>query len=1080
MKKLAILILIIYVYTSAIAQSSWRKDEMEIRIKIENQSQAKALQSLRLNGDVYPDGSGLFYVVPSELEKIKNTGIKYDILKENLNAYYKDFWKSREEYHDYYDMVALTDSLAEHFPQICKKTICGYSILGNELGLLKISDNVATDENEPEVMFDGGIHGDEIVGPENCVRFARHLCLEYNSDPDITELINTREIFFYYMVNPDGRINMVRTNHNNVDLNRDWSYMWDGWGESPGAASQIETQVFRDVVYDNQITVQISFHGGTEIALYPWGYSESPIQDYVHNDHLTWLYSSTSGYANLQYGQSSTTLYYTNGSSVDYNYGIMGSAGMTVELSYDKQPPESQIIYFYSINEPAMMEMIRQAGFGLGGTVKDALTGQAIGAVILVDDFWPAYADPVVGDYHKYVLAGTYTIKVIANGYEPQVVDNIVVGDESSTVTDFELYPAEGQYIYRVVACQIPNNNTYDESFTAGVIGEPDGINYSIGKNGWVIVDMQYPLANGPGNDIIIYEGDETPEDFTCYISSEMDGPWTLFGTGTGTTAFDLNSINIFFPRFIKIVDDGDGAANQDNAGYDLDAIESIAVPNKVINPDPDDGQNNIEPFAQLSWDKGTGGNSTYFRIFFGTDNPPTNIINGDSIITTTFIPPDLMDFDTFYYWRVDACNGYGSTTGDIWSLHTVRAPDEDFETGNFSSHRWLFEGDAEWTIDGTVAYSGIYSARSGIIGNNQSTSLKIELDVEGIFNTQISFSRMVQSDISDKLQFYIDGILQGEWGGLKAFIKVTYPVDDGLHTFEWRYVKDASGSSGGDCAWIDYIYFPPLAPPTAFAGNDTSVCEGSALQLAAYATNYDSLVWSSSGTGVFIDPTLADALYTPSEDDILTGSVIVTLTVFAGKEILTDDLTLTFDPFPSVPAKPDGPDYIDLFYTSETEYSIVGGATAYEWEILPQEAGTINGSGTTIAIIWNGTFLGSANLHVRGINDCGMSDFSDNLEILIVNTIGIPAQGLDARELQIIPNPNNGNFRIKMTYPTGTIDRINILNTTGKIICSLRDIPVHDAITNELHLRSIPDGCYYLYIMDRDWYCIKKFLVMH
>jgi hypothetical protein len=63
-----------------------------------------------------------------------------------------------------YDTLAvsdLMDSLATNFPSICKKEVIGQTVLGREIVALKMSDNVTLDENEPEILLEGCIHGDE-------------------------------------------------------------------------------------------------------------------------------------------------------------------------------------------------------------------------------------------------------------------------------------------------------------------------------------------------------------------------------------------------------------------------------------------------------------------------------------------------------------------------------------------------------------------------------------------------------------------------------------------------------------------------------------------------------------------------------------------------------------------------------------------------------------------------------------------------------------------------------------------------------------------------------------------------------
>jgi hypothetical protein len=90
----------------------------------------------------------------------------------------------------------------------------------------------------------------------------------------------------------------------------------------------------------------------------------------------------------------------------------------------------------------------------------------------------------------------------------------------------------------------------------------------------------------------------------------------------------------------------------------------------------------------------------------------------------------------------------------------------ENFETGDFTANEWIFEGNAEWTADNTVYYSGQYSARSGVITHNQFTSLVISF--EFLQDGTINFYRKTSSESGyDKLTFYIDGAAKGKWSGI-------------------------------------------------------------------------------------------------------------------------------------------------------------------------------------------------------------------------------------------------------------------------------------------------------------------------
>ncbi|MBW6516188.1 MAG: T9SS type A sorting domain-containing protein [Candidatus Cloacimonetes bacterium] len=140
----------------------------------------------------------------------------------------------------------------------------------------------------------------------------------------------------------------------------------------------------------------------------------------------------------------------------------------------------------------------------------------------------------------------------------------------------------------------------------------------------------------------------------------------------------------------------------------------------------------------------------------------------------------------------------------------------EDFETGDFSSYPWQFSGNANWFIDTSQSYSGSYSARSGTITHNQSTSLSVTMNSPAA--GEISFYLRVSSEANyDFLRFFINNQQQGEWSGNVVWQQVSFPVQAGNNTFRWTYIKDYSVSSGSDCAWIDYIIFP--AAGTASSG---------------------------------------------------------------------------------------------------------------------------------------------------------------------------------------------------------------------------------------------------------------------
>lgn len=225
----------------------------------------------------------------------------------------------------------------------------------------------------------------------------------------------------------------------------------------------------------------------------------------------------------------------------------------------------------------------------------------------------------------------------------------------------------------------------------------------------------------------------------------------------------------------------------------------------------------------------------------------------------------------------------------------------EDWETGDFTKFAWQFP-DVPWTICDT-AYEKLYCAQSGHLTATGATS-GLTLQYNVLYDDSISFHRRLRSQplpLIDKLKFYIDGTMVGQWlGSMPTWNYSAFPILAGPHTFKWEFQKNDTNTINNYAAWLDYIVFPPEYRTTANAGGNASVCAGLSYQLNGMASAYDSLLWTTSGSGIFSDPKILNPLYTPSPDDITAGVVYLTLKAFSALgHDTTNVMTLTIVPAP-------------------------------------------------------------------------------------------------------------------------------------------------------------------------------------
>lgn len=254
---------------------------------------------------------------------------------------------------------AILDSFHAKFPALCsKKASIGKTIEGRDIWMVKISDNVLVDENEPEVFYDALHHAREPLSMEATLLFMDELLDGYGTDPEATLLIDERELFFVPCLNPDGyeynrsiRPNgggMWRKNRRDngdgswgVDLNRNYPTGWSApnGGNSTrtssdtyrGAApfSEPETLAVDNFIKSRRFVQINSCHTYTEVLLQPWGYQNgTPANNAAYQILTRQLLAKNP----MRAGPASTELYIAAGTALDHHHAAHGAFAWTPEL----------------------------------------------------------------------------------------------------------------------------------------------------------------------------------------------------------------------------------------------------------------------------------------------------------------------------------------------------------------------------------------------------------------------------------------------------------------------------------------------------------------------------------------------------------------------------------------------------------------------------------------------------------------------------------------------------------------------------------------------------------------------------
>ncbi len=128
-------------------------------------------------------------------------------------------------YYSFAEMEAAMNTLVATYGNIAQKFSIGKTREGRDIWVIKISDNVANDDNEPEILYMGLQHAREAITGASMIFFMQYLCEQYGKDNRIKDLVDNREFFIIPCFNPDGweynrsqgAGSMWRKNRNPVD-----------------------------------------------------------------------------------------------------------------------------------------------------------------------------------------------------------------------------------------------------------------------------------------------------------------------------------------------------------------------------------------------------------------------------------------------------------------------------------------------------------------------------------------------------------------------------------------------------------------------------------------------------------------------------------------------------------------------------------------------------------------------------------------------------------------------------------------------------------------------------------------------
>jgi len=374
-----------------------------------------------------------------------------------------------------------------------------------------------------------------------------------------------------------------------------------------------------------------------------------------------------------------------------------------------------------------------------------------------------------------------------------------------------------------------------------------------------------------------------------------------------------------------------------------------------------------------LQWDRATddhnSANSIFYKVYVGTSHGSCDILSKVNFNSSLNISLEVNDLTSgTYYWSVKAIdNSFSSSEFAQEELFTFIEKPTKAATPTGTTSLCLNPTNQIYTTTGAAeATSYIWTISPSNAGTITGTGTTATVDFDNAFTGTAQITVAGQNNC---------GI--GETSGIFNVEIGTVPTKADVPT------------------------------------GTVTLCSNPANQdyTTTGATNATSYVWaiSPSNAGA-ITGTGTTANVDFGNNFTGTAQISVTGQNDCGNGETSDNFTVTIGTVPTKAVTPIGTTTLCSNPVNQ-DYTTTGAtnATSYVWAISPVNAGTITGTGTTATIDFDNAFIGTAQITVKGQNNCGNGETSDILTI----TIGtVPTKAaVPSGTTKLCVNPSNQTY---------------------------------------------------------------------